>query len=177
MRNTTTDPRRLALRGLLAAVLGIGLAAAPAATANAEPLAVDTAAATAVAMDRAVGQTTDHNLGVGGQCTYGAYEKFHEATGLWPVFSGNAADWNDTAPGHGWTVVLDAEPRSVVVFEPGVQGADPTYGHVAWVDAVTPQPNGTRLVSITEMNGAAGEWGWSQRTITDVVGMSYILAP
>jgi hypothetical protein len=27
---------------------------------------------------------------------------------------------NDNAPARGWTVVLDAEPRSLVVFEPGV---------------------------------------------------------
>jgi surface antigen len=173
--NTTrhTRHRLLAAAGIAAALLGAGVITQPV---SANPVPVS-AVATTVAVDRTVGETTTGNLGVGGQCTYGAYEKFHEATGLWPVFAGNAADWNDTAPAHGWTVVLDAEPRAVVVFEPGVQGADPTFGHVAWVDAVTPQADGTRLVSITEMNAAAGEWGWSQRTITDVVGMSYVLAP
>jgi hypothetical protein len=97
---------------------------------------------------------------------WGVAGKFHEATGLWPAFDGNALDWNDTAPNHGWTVVLDAEPRAVVVFEPGVQGADATYGDVAWVDAVDYRPDG-RWIGITEMN-AIGVGQWSQRTIKDV---------
>lgn len=50
-----------------------------------------------------------------------------------------------------WTVVLDAEPRSIVVFEPGVHGADVTYGYVAWVDTVENRSDG-RWITITEMN-------------------------
>jgi surface antigen len=160
--------RAVAVGGLLVALLGAGTVTVPTVVA-AEP-----ATAAAVA-GRTVGETTSGNLGISGQCTWGAYEKFHEATGLWPIFDGNAADWNDTAPNHGWTVVLDAEPRAVVVFEPGVQGADATYGHVAWVDAVDYRLDG-RWITITEMN-AIGTGEWSQRTIKDVIGMSYILAP
>lgn len=63
-----------------------------------------------------------------------------------------------------------------MVFQPGVQGADRTYGHVAWVNSVERRADG-RYINITEMNGAAGPWNWSSRTIKDVVGMSYILAP
>jgi surface antigen len=166
--HTTAAHRALAVGGLLVAVLGSGMVTTPA-TATAEPVT-----ATAVT-GRTVGDTTTGNLGIPGQCTWGAYEKFHEATGLWPVFDGNAAEWNDTAPNHRWTVVLDAEPRAVVVFEPGVQGADATYGHVAWVDAVENRADG-RWITITEMN-AIGTGQWSQRTIKDVIGMSYILAP
>ncbi|MGI5499853.1 CHAP domain-containing protein [Lentzea sp. CA-135723] len=160
---------------VFAAALGAAVALGVPAAAIAAPAPVS--AVTHVQADRAVGATTDHNLGLDGQCTWGAYEKFHEATQRWPLFSGNAADWSASARNNGWTVVLDAEVRSIVVFAPGVQGADPTYGHVAWVDNVEMRPDGTRWISITEMNGAAGPGKWSNRTIQDVVGMSYILAP
>ena len=163
--NTIRRSRLVAASVAIAVALGMG---GPA-FATASPSVPFTAAA-------AVGQTTDHNLGIEGQCTWGAYEKFHEASGLWPVFEGNAADWNDTAPGHGWTVVLDAVPNSIVVFEPGVAGADSTYGHVAWVTSVQDTSAG-RMVTFVEMNGVAGPGQYDQRTVVDQVGMSYIPAP
>lgn len=57
-----------------------------------------------------------------------------------------------------------------------MQGADPTYGHVAWVDSVEQRADGL-YINITEMNGAAGPGVYNTRTVQDVVGMSYILAP
>jgi CHAP domain. len=116
------------------------------------------------------------NTGLGGQCTYGAMIQFHNATGVYPAVYGNARDWDASARQNGWTVVLDAEQRSVVVFQPGVQGADPNYGHVAWVEDVEMRSDG-RYVHVLEMNGSAGPWNWDRRVVKDVWGMSYILAP
>ncbi|MFJ8961487.1 CHAP domain-containing protein [Lentzea sp. NPDC102401] len=171
---TGASPRRAgiaAAAGLLAALIGLAPLTA-AASAIAEPAPI------VVAQNRATGQTTDHNLARDyyGQCTWGAYEKFHENTDLWPLIGGNAKDMNDNAAARGWTVVLDAEPRSLVVFEPGVHGADPTYGHVSWVDEVFIE-NGVKKIRVTETNagGALGEF--TSRVLPDVVGMSYILAP
>jgi surface antigen len=123
-----------------------------------------------------VGQLTEYNLGAPGHCTEGAYRYFHEATGLWPKFDGNAAAWNDTAPGLGWTVVLVAQPHSIVVFERDVHGAS-IYGHVAWVETVEERADG-RWVTIRETNAdGAGRGTPSTRTVRDLYGMSYILAP
>ncbi len=122
------------------------------------------------------GATVGGNLGLGGQCTYGALIQFHNATGVYPAVYGNAKDWKASAQQNGWTVVLDAEQRSIVVFQPGVQGADATYGHVAWVEGVDMRADG-RYVHILEMNGPAGAWNWDRRVVKDVLGMSYILAP
>ena len=132
----------------------------------------------APASDRKTGQTRATNTGVGGQCTWGAYQKWFEASGgrYYPALSGNAKDWGASANARGWTVVADAQSRSIVVFQPGVHGADRSAGHVAWVDRVERRGDGV-YVTITEMNAAAGVGKWSTRTIKDVVGMSYILLP
>ena len=72
--------------------------------------------------------------------------------------------------------MLDAEPRSIVVFQAGVAGADRTHEHVAWVDSVEQRSDG-RYVHITEMNGTAGQLRWDTRVVKDVAGMSYVLVP
>ncbi|GAB3588175.1 CHAP domain-containing protein [Calidifontibacter terrae] len=125
---------------------------------------------------RAVGQKSATNTGYGGQCTWGAMEQWRAATGYYPYITGNAKDWAASARAHGWTVVLDAQPRCIVVFQPGVQGADRTYGHVAWVTSIQRRADGL-YVTFTEMNGPAGPWRYDVRTVKNVVGMSYILAP
>ena len=125
---------------------------------------------------RAMGQTESRNMAVAGQCTWGALEQWHQATGYYPYLTGNAKDWANSARAHGWTVVLDAQPRSIVVFQPGVQGADPTYGHVAWVTSTQRRSDGL-YITMTEMNGTAGPYKYDVRTLKDIAGMSYILAP
>ena len=138
------------------------------------PLCRNQNAAPAPSGGRAMGATRDRNAGGPGYCTWGAYDKWFRATGgrFYPALTGDAKDWANSARATGWTVVADAQPRSMVVFQPGVYGAHATQGHVAWVDAVSGQN-----VTITEMNGAAGFNAWSSRTIRDIPGMSYILLP
>ncbi|NHN55451.1 CHAP domain-containing protein [Calidifontibacter sp. DB0510] len=120
---------------------------------------------------RTWGQTIGHNTGSGGQCTWGAYEKFKAYSGKYPLVMGNAKDMARNAKARGWTVTYKPYAHSMVVFQPGVHGANRTYGHVAWVKAV----HGNKI-DIVEMN-FRGEWVWSTRTVTDVSGMQYILAP
>lgn len=123
---------------------------------------------------RSVGQKRYTNSGAWGNCTWGAYDIWYRTTGYYPALTGDAMNWDNSARATGWTVVLDAEPRSIVVFEPYVQGAS-YVGHVAWVNSVENRADG-RYINITEMN-AKGLNVWSTRTVKDVVGMSYILAP
>jgi len=134
--------------------------------------------AQAQASGRSMGRIRATNTGVAGYCTWGAYAKWFEASGrrFYPALSGNAKDWANSARAAGWTVVDDAQPRSIVVFQPGVQGAHRTDGHVAWVDSTSQRADG-RYVNLTEMNGSGGFNRWSSRTVKDVPGMSYILLP
>lgn len=124
---------------------------------------------------RAKGQTIGYNTGISGYCTWGALAQWHAATGYYPYISGDAKDWASSARSHGWTVVADAQPRSIVVFQPYVQGAY-GLGHVAWVTGTERRSDGL-YITIVEMNGTAGFGKWDTRTVKDVVGMSYILAP
>lgn len=134
------------------------------------------APAPAPAVGRTVGHKTWRNLGVPGNCTWAALEKWHAATGYYPYWWGDARYWASTARATGWTVVADAQPRSIVVFQPGVWGADSTHGHVAWVLSVQQRADG-RWITFAEMNGTAGFNRWDTSTVKDVPGMSYILAP
>src|SRR5690349_20302366 len=74
---------------------------------------VQSMTAQVVTTERAQGQTEAENSGVPGQCTWGAKELFYQATGQHPMIYGNALEWADSAAAHGWTVVADAEARSI----------------------------------------------------------------
>lgn len=124
---------------------------------------------------RATGQTQGSNPGAPGQCTWGAAQKWFEASGSYPAMMGNALSWGDSAAAAGWTVVNDARDRSIVVFQPGVAGAG-DIGHVAWVDSVSQGPDG-RYIHVTEMNNTyyGGVGVFNDRDIKEVPGMSYVL--
>lgn len=96
-----------------------------------------------------------------GQCTWWAYKRRAEL-GL-PTAShfGNGGQWADAARRLGYWV--DSTPRvgDAVVFKPGQQGADATYGHVAVVEAVDDKGNIT--ISEANVNGKVGPFN---RTIT-----------
>lgn len=129
---------------------------------------------------RSKGDTGQTNViaagGFGGQCTDSAQQKIKQNAGYYiPALRGNAMKWADQARAAGWTVVADAQPRSVVVFQPGVQHAG-GVGHVAWVDSVQNRADG-RYISVTEMNYGGNVGKWHTRTIKDIPGMSYILIP
>ncbi|HET7739635.1 MAG TPA: CHAP domain-containing protein [Mycobacterium sp.] len=146
---------RMALGGALIACAAMGAA----------PAEADVAAT--------AGRTTSVNNAARGQCTDGALQKWFQATGSYPAVTGNAKDWPATARAAGWTVIDEPQARSLVVFQPGVQGASGD-GHVAWVNST----NGV-TINITEMNNASygGLGAWHTGDVKDVPGMSYILLP
>ncbi|UQN28605.1 CHAP domain-containing protein [Brachybacterium kimchii] len=155
-RCTAKPTRRHLLMGLgVTALAGVGVTALPATRASAEPV------------------HGTSNPGLSGQCTEGAAQKFREQYGYFPALTGNAAQWDDAAGAAGLSVSADAKVHAIVVFEAGVQGADPNYGHVAWVDAVDDAG-----VHITEMNGppelGGGVGVFDSRVVQDLPGMSYI---
>ncbi len=58
---------------------------------------------------------------------------------------GNGGQWDDTARSLGYPISKTAKAGDVIVFEPGVLGADGYYGHVAVVEQV--RGNGDILIS------------------------------
>jgi surface antigen len=121
-------------------------------------------------------QQTSTNVGAAGNCTYWAYQKFHDDSGYWAYFPGNAGDWATTAAQGGWRVQSTPSTHSIVVFPPGVDGASSTYGHVAWVEGVTYNGDGSVSIYISEMNFS----GFNQvdhRTVTVDSRLQFITAP
>ncbi|HEX4203295.1 MAG TPA: CHAP domain-containing protein [Ktedonobacteraceae bacterium] len=107
-----------------------------------------------------------------GQCTYWADYRYHQLTGVWVDFSGNADAWGGNAAAAGWVQSSTPHSPSIIVLQPGVQGAG-GYGHVAFVESIH---NGT--VTTSDMN-----WAGSGANVVDVTfsypasGVSFIWAP
>lgn len=121
--------------------------------------------------------TAGGNAASYGWCTWYAYQRFHDDTGIWPYFAGDAGAWNDYAQTHGWRVQSQPAAHSIVVFEPSGPGS---VGHVAWVTAAWPVAGGWK-VQVDEMNydGSATVATGHTRSYTYNGGsnMSYIMAP
>jgi len=108
-----------------------------------------------------------------GECTWYADQEAHLYTGVWlPNYLGNAMSWAANAAASGWAVGATPRIGSVIVFQPGLDGAG-TDGHVAFVTNYYPN---TGRVVISEMHFPnLGQV--DTRTITDGVnnpGIRYI---
>ncbi len=71
-----------------------------------------------------------------GQCTYWANYYYHQLTGWYVAWSGNADQWVAGASAAGWNVSTYPHVYSIIVLMPGVQYASYTYGHVAVVTSI-----------------------------------------
>ena len=127
-----------AARGGIALAVGLGGLVASALLPSAEAHAATS------------GLTLSSNPGASGQCTSWAENEFHQFFGVYPDTlgpnNGNAMYWGMNAQANGWTVTTQPQPDSIVVFQPGVDGAG-SVGHVAWVTAVS----GSNI-SVSEMD-------------------------
>lgn len=127
---------------------------------------------------RAAGKTSAINREKPGTPAWAALAKWHQVSNkrTYPAVSGPPRDWAASARAAGWTVVSSPEPRAIVVFAPGVDGA-PATGHVAWVDTATAR-DGRQFLGITEVHKTGdGLLVWSSRQVEHARGMSYILLP
>ena len=77
---------------------------------------------------------------------------------------GNAYQWNEQAKANGFEVGTRPVRGAVMVMEPGVRGADPTNGHVAIVERVERQADGSYKVWYTD-NHHRDAQNPAQRTI------------
>ncbi|MFD1410101.1 CHAP domain-containing protein [Lapidilactobacillus gannanensis] len=105
-----------------------------------------------------------------GQCTWYAYERSGWAGSYW----GNGADWGNSARAAGYTVNHTPAVGAIVSFAGGqnIGGwtADPTYGHVAYVESVG---NGTITISQGGM-GFSNPGGRNYQTLSNVGAYTYI---
>lgn len=92
-----------------------------------------------------------------GVCTYWANLRYHQLTGVWVTWTGNAYQWAQGAREAGWNVSSSPHVPSIIVLMPGVQGAS-GYGHVAVVESMV---NST-TVHTSNMNWYANGGGWDR---------------
>lgn len=85
-----------------------------------------------------------------GQCTYWANLRYHQLTGYWVPWDGNAGQWVAGAKLAHWGYSQAPHVPSIIVLQPGVQSAGP-YGHVAVVESI----NADGTVVTSNMNWGA----------------------
>lgn len=89
------------------------------------------------------------NGGYFGQCTYYMYNRFAQlGAPIRTTALGNAAEWPANAAAAGYGVSSTPRAGTAIVFQRGVGGADPVYGHVGFVERV----NADGSLFISEMN-------------------------
>ena len=89
------------------------------------------------------------NGGYLGQCTYYMYNRFAQlGAPIRTTALGNAAEWPANAAAAGYGVSSTPRAGTAIVFQRGVGGADPVYGHVGFVERV----NADGSLFISEMN-------------------------
>lgn len=89
------------------------------------------------------------NGGYFGQCTYYVYNRFAQLGA--PIRTstlGNAAEWTANAAAAGYSVSSTPRAGTAIVFQQGLAGAHPVYGHVGFVERV----NADGSIFISEMN-------------------------
>jgi surface antigen len=140
MTKLRSDDTRATRRGRFARVLAAGVLAAAGVMGIAGAANAATGSATA-------GTSITYNEGYQGSCVFYALDRFHQATGVYPEAFGDARYLASSAAQHGWATGSTPAVNSVVVFQPGDNGAAAPTGHAAWVEQVS----GARIY-IAEMN-------------------------
>ena len=109
-----------------------------------------------------------------GQCTYWANMRYHQLTGYWIPWLGNAYQWVAGAQASGWVVSSTPKVPSIIALQPGVQGAS-GLGHVAIVERI----NKDGSVYTSNYNWyAGGGWGiLSYYTFYPGPGVSFLWHP
>ncbi len=71
-----------------------------------------------------------------GQCTWWACDRYEQLTGYYTPFGGNAGQWAMNCQGYGWRISSVPLVPSIICLQPGVQLADPVFGHVGVVEQI-----------------------------------------
>jgi surface antigen len=108
---------------------------------------------------RSIGAAGSSNSFPFGQCTWWADQRYYQLHGIFVPWRTNAiaANWVDRARQFGWHVSKTPTVGSIMVLQPGIQGAY-SAGHVGVVEHLL--HNGSVIAS--SMN-----WGTNPRMVTD----------
>lgn len=107
-----------------------------------------------------------------GQCTYYVYDRMQQLGTPVENYLGNGADWGRNAKNKGYETSTTPHAGWAVSFTQGAAGADPTYGHIAVVEAIS--DDGQHFL-VSEANVVASGTGTvSFRELTNGAGMIYI---
>ncbi len=107
-----------------------------------------------------------------GNCTYWANMRYHQLTGYWVPWLGNAWQWSYGASASGWIVSSTPHVPSIIVLQPYVEGAS-GYGHVAIVEQI----NSDGSVLTSNYNWAGN---WNRETFVTFrpgPGVSFVWHP
>jgi surface antigen len=98
-----------------------------------------------------------------GQCTYWANYRYHQLTGVWIPWLGNAYEWYQQAINYGWHTSSSPNPSgpSIMVLSPYAQGSS-SYGHVGVVEKI----NGDGTVTTSNMH-------WPYAGVVSYVNFTY----
>lgn len=86
-----------------------------------------------------------------GQCTWYVHQRRHQIGKDVPTTLGNGGDWGDNAPIAGYKVGKIPKVGADASIKPGIGGAPPPYGHVAFVEKVN--KDGSIIVSESNVKG------------------------
>ena len=103
-----------------------------------------------------------------GQCTYWANMRYHQLTGNWVQWLGNAYQWSYQAQAYGWNTSTEPHIPSIVVLQPYVEGAG-YFGHVAVAESLN--ANGSVLTSNWNIAGWAV---YSEANVKPGPGVTFI---
>jgi len=107
-----------------------------------------------------------------GQCTYWADLRYHQLTNNWVPWGGDAWQWASGARAYGWNVSSSPHVPSIIVLQPGVQGAG-GLGHVGVVERIN--SDGTVYVTNWNWYNNGGGWArWSWWDFTPGPGVSFV---
>jgi surface antigen len=109
-----------------------------------------------------------------GECTYWANMRYHQLTGYWVPWLGNAYQWAAGAGAAGWVVSSTPKVPSIIVLQAGVQGAS-GLGHVAIVEAIN--KDGSVLTSNYNWYDGGGWDILSYYTFHPGYGVSFVWHP
>lgn len=101
-----------------------------------------------------------------GQCTWFVYNRAKEVGVSYDPYMGNGGAWKSKA---GYKTTHTPTEHSAISFAPGEAGADPSYGHVAFVEQV--KKDGSILIS--ESNGTGGLGSVSYRTFDKATASTF----
>ena len=104
-----------------------------------------------------------------GQCTWFAFNRGAQVGVTFDPYMGNGGDW---ASKPGFTVTHTPTQHSALSFPAGVYGADPTYGHVAFVEQV--KSDGSVLISESNVQGL-GVISYRVIPAEDAKAMNYVI--